>query len=272
MEKSIIIEKFSDTIVSRFTSKATLRTYDSLVHKFVFDKHPDSLDKLTTDYINKYLIRILNEKSIPSYNQMVSVLKILYRDVLNQKYKILKIKPIQCSRKLKNLPSKNHISKCLNNIKNVKHYTIIITLISTGVRISELLNIHISDIDSSKNRILIRDGKGSRSRFVSLSPSLLNKLKIYYKIFRPKKYLFEGTNRKYSKSSTNKMIKKYFGNDCHAHIFRHLYITYMINEDVNIHRLKNMTGHKNEKTLNWYYQYTENSIENIINPINELVL
>ena len=165
------------------------------------------------------------------------------------------------------MPSKVEISNTINAIKNVKHYTIILTLLSTGVRISELLNLRLKDIEADNNRILIRDGKGSKSRFFSLNKHLLNKLRLYYELYKPKCYLFEGTSGRYSKSSTNKMIKKHFGNNCHAHIFRHLY---MINEDVNIHRLKNMTGHKNENTLNWYYQYTEMSRENNINPLNEL--
>ena len=271
MEKSIIIEKFSDTIVSKYTSECTLKTYDSLAQRFIYDNHPDSINNLTSEYIKKYLINILNKKSISSYNQMLSVLKILYRDVFNQKYKINKIRPMRCSRKLKSLLSKRDISIALNNIKNLKHYTIIMTLLSTGVRISELLNIEINDVDSYKSRILIRNGKGQKSRFVSLNPKLLSQLRSYYKQYRPTNYLFEGVNNKYSKSSVSKFIKKYFGKECHAHLFRHLFISYMINKDVNIHRLKHMTGHKSDKTLEWYYQYTDNSIENTINPINELI-
>ena len=183
-----------------------------------------------------------------------------------------KIKPIKTERKLKSLPSYSEVSNVLNTIENIKHYVIVLTLISTGIRMSELLDIRLCDIDSSKQRILIRNGKGGKSRFVSLNSFVLDKLKLYYRIHKPKYYLFEGDNGKYTSSSVNKFIKKHFGQEYHAHLFRHVYITYMIEQDVNVNRLKLMTGHKSERTLNFYYQYTDNSIENEINPVNELIL
>ena len=272
MKKSAIIKKFSDIIYGKYTSGSTLKTYSNLANIFVFDRHPDSINNLSSEYIKRYLLTIKEEKSISSYNQYMSVLKILYKDVLNQKYKVSKLYPIKQNRKLKNLPDILNIVNTLNKIPNKKHKAIIFTLYSTGIRMSELLNIKISDVESTKNRILISNGKGGKSRFVSLTTELLDELKTYSKLYKPKLYLFEGNNGKYSASSVNKVIKKYFGKENHAHIFRHVYITYMINKDVNIKRLKNMTGHKSDSSIEWYYQYTDNSIENIINPIHEYEL
>ncbi len=273
MEKSIINLSFSDIIVSKFTSEATLKTYDSLAYRFIYDKHPDSIDKLTIDYIKKYLINILNTKSIPSYNQMLSVLKILYRDVLNQKHKLLKIKPIKIKRKLKNIPKTSEINSILKTVNNVKHYTIIITFASTGIRMDELLNIRILDINSDKMKILILKGKGGYSRFIKMDKILLEQFKTYYKIYKPKYYLFEGQKgHKYTNSSINKFIKKHFGNYYHAHLFRHYWMSYMINKDVNPHKLQNMSGHKSYTSVTWYYQYSEDALEHEINPINELVI
>lgn len=270
MNKPTILSEFSNIIYSKYISSCTLKTYYSIAEVFIYNKHPDSINNLTTKYLKGYLLKIREVKSISSYNQYLSVLKILYRDVLKQKYKIANVKPIKQNRKLKNIPDTKYVIQTIKNISNLKHKAFVLTLYSTGMRMSELLNIRLSDVESNKHRILIRNGKGNKSRFVSLPEELLNELKRYYRIYRPKEYLFEGNpHYKYSSSSVNKVIKKHFGDEFHAHLFRHLYITYMVNKDVNIKRLKNMTGHKSDTSLEWYYQYSDNSIENEINPMHE---
>lgn len=269
MKKPIIIEKFSEIIHSKFTSKSTLKTYCSIGCKFINDSHPDSIDKLSKDYLLKYL----NQFSPSYFNQYLSVLKILFRDVLKQKQKLNDIVPITVRRKLKNIPKTSEINSILKTINNVKHYTIILTFASTGIRMEELLNIRILDINSEKMKILILKGKGGYSRFIKMDKILLKQFKTYYKIYKPKYYLFEGQKGgKYTSSSTNKFIKKHFGNYYHAHLFRHYWMSYMINKDINPHKLQNMSGHKSYKSVTWYYQYSEDALEHEINPINELVI
>jgi integrase len=273
MKKSEILEKFQEYIVSKYTSEATLKTYDNIAQKFISNKHPTDLYNLTLRYIQRYLIDIKEQKSTSSYNQYLSVLKILYREVLNQKYKLYKIKPIKQNRKLKNLFTLNQILNVVNTITNEKHKAIILTLFSTGIRMAELLDVKISDVDSEKNRILIQHGKGNKSRFVPANDELLHVLRKYYKIYKPKIYLFgDKKGNKYSASSVNKVIKKHFGKQYHAHMFRHWYLTYMIEKDVNIKRIKLISGHSSDKSVEHYYQYTEKSLEVNINPINELAL
>jgi integrase/recombinase XerD len=270
MEKSRILENFLDVIESKFTSESTLKTYSNVAEKFIYDKHPNSLDCLTSKYIKRYLLDIKVHKSVSYHNQYLSVIKIIYRDVLKQKYKVEGITPIKVKRKLKTLLKPSEINTGISRITNYKHYTIVITFLTTGIRISELLDLQIKDIDSVNKRILIRDGKGGKSRFVRLTDKLLIVLRTYYKTYKPKQYLFEGTNGKYSKSSINKFLKKYFGSEFHAHLLRHNYTTYMINQDVHPEKLRQALGHKDHKTTAWYYQYSEYTLLNNINPINEL--
>lgn len=245
MNKSNIIDKFSEITYSKFTSKATLKTYNSLCVKFVYDNHPDSIDKLTKDHLLAYL----NQFNPSSYNQYLSVFKILYRDVFNQKQKLKDVKPIKIKRKLKNIPKTSNINKVLKGIDNIKHYCIIFMFATTGIRMDELLNVRILDVNSEKMNILILNGKGGRSRFVSMNRILLEKLQEYYKIYKPKYYLFEGRKGdKYTDSSINKFIKKHFGEEYHAHLFRHYWFTYMINNDVNSSKIRHAGGHRCQKS------------------------
>lgn len=271
MEKSRIYENFLDVIESKFTSEATLKTYNNIAENFIYDKHPNSLEALTSKYLKRYLLEVKNNKSCSSHNQLLSVIKIIYRDVLKQRYKVESFKPIKIHRKLKALPTMNHINSIIPTITNIKHYTLIMLLLSTGIRMSELLNVRILDIDSEHNRLLIRNGKGGKSRFVGLTDKIINQLRNYYKEYRPRYYLFEYKGHQYSSSSVNKVIKKHFGDNYHAHLFRHIYMTYMINKDVNTHKLQHMVGHNNTKSTMWYYQYSEETLEININPINEII-
>lgn len=271
MRKSDILENFQEYIVTHYTSESTLKTYSYVAEKFIYDKHPTDLYNLTKNYIRTYLISVKGESSYSKHNQYLSVIKIIYNSVLRQKYKVRGFKPIRVERKLKNLPSHAYLKQTLQSIPNTKHKAMLSILIGTGIRKSELFNIRILDVDSNRNCILINKGKGGKSRFVSLNKHILSDLRTYYKQYRPKYYLFEGQyGCKYTASSLDKIVKKYFGKEYHPHLFRHYYISYMINNNIHPNRLMNSTGHRSTKSVTWYYQYSENAIEHSINPLNEI--
>ena len=127
----------------------------------------------------------------------------------------------------------------------------------------------LSDIDRKRNRIKVY-GKGNKYRHVACKHDLLKVFEKYYREFKPKIYLFEGLNGKYSKSSVNKLIKKYFGKQYSAHTFRAVYSTYLVDNNVNDRKASNMLGHESEKTIKHYYRYSERSLELEINPLNEV--
>jgi integrase len=267
MKKSEIINNFQELLERNYRSEATRKTYLSYAKRFVYDKHPTDIQNLSNDYLIKYLTDILNIDHVSMYNQLFSVLKLLYCVVLKQKHKLKNEKPIKQERKLKQLPVYEKVLFSIGRIKNLKHRAILSVLLSTGVRMNELLNIKIYDVDSANKRILVRNGKGGKGRYVPLVDELLVVLREYYSKYHPKERLFEGVNGKYSSTSVNKMIKSIYGDKCHAHIFRHLFVTYMINKGVNIKKLKQITGHKSDRSLEWYYVYTPESIELEINPL-----
>jgi len=146
MEKSKLLEKVSDYIDLNYESECTRNIYKSYSKKFINSSHPDSIEKLTNVYLVKYLLSIKQSGKYSQYNQYVSVLKIIYNDVLEQK----KLKDVQCVKiypKLKKLPNIKEVFDKIMAIKNIKHLTILMTALKTGLRVSELLNIKLSDID-----------------------------------------------------------------------------------------------------------------------------
>ena len=116
-------------------------------------------------------------------------------------------------RKSKKLPvvlSEEDIKALINKVENRKHRCILLLQYAAGLRISEVVNLKIEDINSKRNIIHIRQSKGNQDRTSLLSTVLLKELRLYYKEYRPKTYLFEGTRpgNPYSTSSIRKIMKR----------------------------------------------------------------
>ena len=107
--------------------------------------------------------------------------------------------------------SKDEVADVLGVIDNFKHRTIIMLIYSTGARVSESVNIKLTDIDSRRMQVNIQEGKGLKQRKVPLSPVLLSVLRKYYRRYKPQHYLFEGAGGKgthLSVSAIRKICRK----------------------------------------------------------------
>lgn len=268
MTKSKIYQDFSELLIRKFESESTIKTYGSCGYKFIYDSHYDSTEKLSNEYLLKYLTKIKTEYSPSKYNQAVSVLKILYNELLNQKSKLKGVKLIKIYPKLRTLPNIHDVVNKILNIKNIKHRAILFTLLTTGLRINELAHLELSDINSKSMKILIKNGKGGRSEFVIISNGLIELLRIYYKEYKPKLYLFEGTNGMYSKSSINNLVKKYIGSSYSAHSLRHIAITHVINKNIPLPKAKLFSRHKSNTSIEFYYHYDDNTFNELRDTMN----
>lgn len=270
MKKSKIYLDFSELLIRKFESKATIKCYSNCGYNFIYDSHPDSIEKLSNEYLLSYITKIKEKRQISKYNQTLSVLKIIYNEVLSQRSKLKNVKCIKQYPKLKTLPD---ISKVVNNIKSIKfikHKAILFTLLYTGLRISELLNLELQDIDSNNMKVLIRNGKGNRTEFVVLTDKLLKVLRQYYKECKPKKYLFEGINGKYSKTSVNNIVKKYIGQNYSAHWLRRVAITYVINKNIPLPKVKLFSRHKSNASIEFYYHYDNSTFNEIRQELEKI--
>jgi site-specific recombinase XerD len=143
-----------------------------------------------------------------------------------------------------------------------------------GLRVSEIINLKITDIDSKNMQAFIERGKGKKDRYVNLPQSILEQLRLYYKTYRPKIYLFEGQDGKqYSIRSTQQVfknalqkagIKKQVG----IHSLRHSYATHLLEQGTDIRFIQELLGHKDLKTTLIYTEVTNNSIQKIKSPLD----
>ncbi len=150
--------------------------------------------KITEEAIKDYLFYCKNDRkyAFSTMKQVIAAISFLYTKVFFKPIpKALDIK----LRKPTHLPivlSNREIAKIIETANNLKHKTILMLIYSGGLRLGELLNLKISDVDSESMKIHIRQGKGKNDRYIMLSENVLQLLREYYKIYKPKEFIIEG--------------------------------------------------------------------------------
>ena len=162
--------------------------------------------------------------------------------------------------------SKNEVNRVINSITNVKHKAIVSLLYGSGLRIGELLNLMINDIDSQRMLIHVKDAKGKKDRFTILSKKSLSVLREYYKTYKPSLYLFEGQKGgKYSSESAGQLFKRALkrckiNKNATLHILRHSFATHLLEDGIGIAHIQKLLGHSNIKTTLIYIQIANDSL------------
>ena len=132
------------------------------------------------------------------------------RHVVKRSYAIPTIIYPRPSSTLSSVVSTEEIMKLIDGVQNMKHRTILMLLYSTGMRVSEIANCKIADIDSKNMRIKIVQGKGAKGRYTIMSQQVLLELRAYYLVYKPKEYLFNGYSpaKRYSVRSIQHLMQK----------------------------------------------------------------
>jgi integrase/recombinase XerD len=167
----------------------------------------------------------------------------------------------------------------LGAIKNFKHRTAIMFIYSTGARVSECVNIRLTDIDSKRMQVNIQEGKGLKQRKVPLSPILLKTLRRYYKKHKPQYYLFEGAGGKGTHigvSAIREICRKARYKTPHInkrytpHTFRHTYATHLLEQGTNLLVIQRLMGHSNLGNTLKYLHVQKLALDQVVNPLDEL--
>ena len=168
------------------------------------------------------------------------------------------------------------ISKILAVTKNLKHKTMLFLIYSAGLRLGELLELKLGDIDSDTMKIYVRKGKGKKDRYIMLSENVLNLLRDYYKVYKPNDYIFEGQNGgKYSPKSVQSVFKtalKKAGikKKATVHTLRHSFATHLLDDGTDIRYIQELLGHKRLETTQIYTHVSSYSINKIKSPADKL--
>lgn len=215
-----ILKIFEEKLRYKNYSERSIKLYLSYLNSFLVQQQIKDPHQITTKQIIDFLGK-KNYSSNSQQNQYIGCLKLFAKYILNKKdIHLSKIERPKSPKKLPIVIDHNHIIGQLSKIQNLKHRAILTLTYSVGLRVSEITNLKIEDIDSKRMLIHIKNAKGKKDRIVPLSQNVLELLREYYRNFNPKVYLFNGQNsNKYSIQSCQKIYKKYI--DVNSSSFYH---------------------------------------------------
>ncbi len=260
-------------------SENSIRSYSDLVKTFLEHVSPKSVEELTNDDVVDYVYRHIVGKgySFSHQNQVVSALKLFFREVVKSKIEIDKLQRPRREHKLPNVLSKGEVKRILTAPKNIKHRTMLSLIYACGLRRSELLGLKPSNIDSKRGLLIVRQSKGNKDRVIPLSAKTIEMLRDYYKLYKPQEWLFEGQikGQQYSGESLQGVLKQALEaagitKPVTLHWLRHSYATHLLESGTDLRYIQELLGHRNSKTTEIYTHVSTHSIQKIKSPFDDL--
>ncbi len=279
MNSEEIITLFLNRLQMQRYANNTIRSYRS--YAIIFLDHMNQYDNLEEIPIVE-IEAFINEKvskdniSMSYQRSLVGTVKKLFELVIDQKIELDYLYPKRSTKKLPNFFSQEEVKRILNATENLKHKAILTTIYSCGLRLSELLNLKISDVKSDSDILIITQSKGNKDRVVSLSEKLLELLREYYLEYKPKLYLFEGLHGdQYSERSVqlilkNAVKKAKINSNGSVHTLRHSYATHLIKRGIDVRIVQELLGHNNIKTTMIYTHVTDVDKKTTPSPLDFL--
>jgi len=188
---SLLRQRLIEDLRIRHYADKTIDAYVRGVAKFAeyCRKSPDLLGPEEVREYQKYLVE-KKKASRSTFSQTVSALRFLYAVTLKRKETVDWIPYGRRETRLPVVLSQDELGKFFQAVENLKYRTVLMTMYGTGLRLGEALSLRVKDIDSQRMVIRVEQGKGRKDRYVELSPTLLLELREYWKVYRPKSWLF----------------------------------------------------------------------------------
>ena len=259
-------------------SKSTIKTYTFFIAHFVSFYSDIDLKELTHVHVRKFIESIFLKRkySISTQRQFISAVKLFTQYFPETSIQDIELTRPKKSKKLPIVLSQEEVITIIRITKNLKHRAIITLLYSSGIRISELLALKISDINIERRQVRIENAKGRRDRYVILAENFIPLLLNYYHTYQPKVFLIENLKgQQYSASSVRKFIKK----SCEKagilkhvtpHTFRHSFATHLLEDGVSLRYIQELLGHSKPETTMIYTQVTQKSLLKIKSPLDQI--
>jgi integrase/recombinase XerD len=269
-------QRMKEDLQLRGLSERTQKTYLYQVTRFA--RHYMKLpDKLGERQVKEYLLYLLNEQhaSYATLTQTYSALKFIYEVTLNRPWEVKRIPYPKTPRRLPVVLDRKEIEALLSATPNLKYHMIFTLIYSAGLRLMEAVHLMVSDIDTTRMTVLVRQGKGKRDRYSLLSTVALAELTAYTRHYRPLTWLFPGANPEKPLSPTS--IQKMFQSSrdrsgitkpASIHTLRHSFATHLLEAGCDLHHVQLLLGHSSPATTATYLHVSKKDLVTIVSPLD----
>ena len=267
-----------DMTVRKFTLK-TQNDYIRVVKNFTIflGRSPDTASNEDLRLFQLHLSE--NGVGAPTINATVSALRFFFTVTLDRADAVRHLTFVHEPRKLPVVLSPEEVARFLEAAPGVKYKAAFSVAYGAGLRVSEVAALKVSDIDSERMMLRVDQGKGRKDRHAMLSPLLLNLLRDWWRMARPKAWLFPG------RDPVRPMSTRQLNRACHAaadmagitkrvspHTLRHSFATHLLEQNVDIRVIQVLLGHAKLETTALYTRIATNTIRAVMSPLERLTL
>ena len=269
LDKQLSLKKYSQS-----TKRIYLAEFQHLL--MLLDDY--SVNNLSPKRLKDYFLYCVNEKKMGErkMNGKINAIKFYFEQVLNRPKMFFDIPRPKKPQTLPRMLSKFEVKKLFTVTTNLKHRIALQLSYGMGLRVSEVVNLKVVDIDSKRMVVHVRGAKGKKDRYVPLPDTILPSLREYYISYRPKIYLFEGQyGGAFAKSSLQQVFKKAMQKagikkEIGIHGLRHSYATHLLEAGADMRFIQELLGHHSIKTTQVYTKVTPRSKSKIKSPLDSL--
>mgnify|MGYP006273333543 CR=1 FL=1 len=270
-----ILETLESELIIRGYSEKTREAYITHNKEFLeyIDKNPKEVSEQD---IKKYISYLMAKQAYKpsSINLILSSLRFFYKDIL--KLKIMDdIKSQKSEKKIPVVLTKEEVKQLLNSISNIKHRLLIEIMLSSGLRVSEVVALKLRDIDLTEKTLTVRSGKGKKDRLTILSDNIVKQIKTYLPSIGDSEYLFPGRKDHVSVKLPQKIVKiaaKKAGirKNVSCHTMRHSFATHLLENGTDIRLIQTLLGHSSLDTTQIYTKVSSKQIKKVKNPFDDI--
>lgn len=277
---STLRQRMNEAMVLRGFAERTKESYLACVSGLAkhYGRSPDTLDAAS---IQAYLLHLITERKLAyaSVNQAVCAIRFLFAVVLGQRDVAFDIPMAKVPKRLPQILTREEVGRLLAHGRDIRARTLLTTTYAAGLRLSEVCNLQLADIESAPERMClkVRQGKGGKDRYTLLSPRLLEALRLYWRVARPRHWLFPnctGNGPLYDKTAqriyhaARSAAGIEHGGGIHS--LRHAFATHLLEAGVDIHTIQRLLGHGHVGTTMRYFHLAQSHLTGTTSPLELL--
>lgn len=274
-------KRMLEELQRRNYSSQTIRSYLFAVKDFAkyFGKRPDLLRQ---EHLRQYQLHLLNDRklSVDTIVGRIAALRFFFGKVLRRPYRDIDLVYPKRPERLPVILSEEEVARLIESAATSYHRVILITLYGAGLRREELCRLKVTDVDSQRMVLHVRQGKGHKDRDVTLSPRLLEVLRDYWKWLKPKTHLFPSYHSKGREQPINSKTVYYAVREAarragikkkvYPHLLRHSWATHLLERGADLRTIQIQLGHFDLEATTIYLHLSQRHLQAINNPIESM--